>query len=62
MGRPDSQAAALNTDTTFLVLYRGVCAVADDALVYGASVNTDAEIAAVKAQLEAVGIDVLTQI
>lgn len=62
MGRPDSQAVTLNTDATFLVLYRGVCAVADDALVYGASVNTDAEIAAVKTQLEAVGIDVLTQI
>lgn len=62
MGRPNPQAVTLNTDATFLVLYRGVCAVAQSALVYGASVDTAGEIAAVKTQLEAVGIDVLTQI
>lgn len=61
-GRPLSTTPTVNTDTTFLVLYRGPCAVADDALSYGASVNTADEIAALKAQLTAVGIDVLTQI
>lgn len=61
-GRPISTTPTVNTDTTFLVLYRGPCAVADDALSYGASVNTADEIAALKAQLTAVGIDVLTQI
>lgn len=62
MGAPVSVVAAANTDVNALVLYRGVCAVADKALTYGASVDTDAEKAVVKAQLEAVGIDVLTQI
>lgn len=62
MGAPTSIVAAANTDVNALVLYRGVCAVADKALTYGASVDTDAEKAVVKAQLEAVGIDVLTQI
>jgi hypothetical protein len=52
----------VNTDTTFLVIYRGPVAVADDALSYGATVNTADEIAALEAQLEAVGIDVLTQV
>lgn len=61
-GRALSQAVVVNTDTTFLVAYRGPIAVADAALSYGTSVNTDAEIAALEAQLEAVGIDVLTQI
>lgn len=61
-GKPLSTAVTANTDTKFLVLYRGPCAVADDALTYGASVNTADEIAALHAQLEAVGIDVLTQI
>lgn len=61
-GRPLSTTPVVNTDTSFLVLYRGPVAVADSALSYGASVNTAAEIAALEAQLEAVGIDVLTQV
>jgi len=54
--------AALNTDVNALVLYRGVCAVADAALTYGASVDTAPEIQAVKDQLAAVGIDVVSQL
>lgn len=61
-GKPASQAVVVNTDTSFLVLYRGPSAVAAAALTYGASVDAAGEIAAVKAQLEAAGIDVLTQI
>ena len=61
-GRPLSTTPVVNTDTTFLVLYRGPSAVADAALTYGASVNTAAEIAALEAQLTAVGIDVLDQV
>lgn len=61
-GRPLSTTPVVNTDTTFLVIYRGPVAVADSALSYGASVNTAGEIADLKAQLTAVGIDVLTQV
>jgi hypothetical protein len=61
-GRPLSVDVAANTDTTFLVLYRGPCAVADVALSYGTSVNTTAEKDALYDQLRNVGIDVLTQI
>lgn len=61
-GAPRSQAVVVNTDTKFLVLYRGPAAVADSALTYGASVNAAGEIALVKTQLEAAGIDVLTQL
>lgn len=61
-GRALSTTPVVNTDTTFLVLYRGPCAVADAALSYGASVNTAGEIAALEEQLTAVGIDVLDQI
>ena len=58
----DAQGAAttstpvVNTDTSFLVLSRGQVIVSADALSYGATVNTNAEIAAVAAQLKAVGI------
>lgn len=62
MGQPSSTVMAANTDTKFLVLYRGVSAVADKALSFGASVDTDAEKQAAYAQLAAVGIDVLTAI
>jgi type IV secretory pathway protease TraF len=61
-GRALPTTALLDTDVQALVIYRGPCAVADDALSYGTSVNTDAEIAALKAQLDAVGIDVLNQL
>jgi len=59
-GAPVSVVAAANTDVKALVLYRD-CAVADSALTYGASVDTDAERADIKAQLEAQRIDVLAQ-
>jgi hypothetical protein len=61
-GNAVSTTVANATDTTFLVLYRGPCAVADTALSYGASVNTTDEKNTLHAQLAAVGIDVLTQI
>jgi hypothetical protein len=61
-GNAVSTAVTANTDTSFLVLYRGPCAVADTALSYGTSVNTDDEKTALYNQLRAVGIDVLTQI
>lgn len=61
-GRPFDTTVVVNTDTNFLVLYRGTCAVADDALLPGATVNTAGEIALMHEQLTAVGIDVLTQI
>jgi hypothetical protein len=61
-GKPLSVTVAANTDTNVLVIYRGPVGVADDALAYGASVNTADEIATAEAQLEAAGIDVLTQI
>ncbi len=62
-GRPNSQAVVVNTDTNFLVMYRGPGAVANDALNFGASVTTGAVRTAALAALAAnSGIDVLTQI
>lgn len=61
-GAPRSQAVVVNTDTKFLVIYRGPVAVADAALSYGASVTAGALRTAAEAQLIARGIDVLTQI
>ncbi len=59
-GRPLSTTLTLNTDATVLVLYRGPCAVSSSGISYGASVDTDAEIALLKTQLTNAGIDVLT--
>lgn len=62
-GRPLSQAVVVNTDTTFLVIYRGPSAVADASLTFGASVTAGAvRTAALSALTKASGIDVLTQI
>ena len=62
-GQPLSTTAVVNTDTTFLVLYRGPCMVGKDALVYGTSVAAGAETTAMNVLLTAnSGIDVLTQI
>lgn len=62
-GKPASQAVVVNTDTKFLVLYRGPSAVADAALTFGASVTAGAvRTAALAALTKASGIDVLTQI
>jgi hypothetical protein len=49
-------AVTANTDTTVLALTRGPAIVSKSGLTYGASVNTDAEKAALYAQLKAVGI------
>lgn len=62
-GHPRSVTPTVNTDTSFLVLYRGPCAVADDALAYGSSVSAGAETTAMNVLLTAnSGIDVLEQI
>lgn len=61
-GRPLPTTVVLNTDTNFLVMYRGPAAVADDALVFGASVTAGALTTAAQNQLIAAGIDVLEQI
>jgi hypothetical protein len=53
---------AAATDTNFLVLYRGVCAVSDKALTMGATVTAGALTTAAYEQLATAGIDVLTTI
>lgn len=61
-GRPVSQAVVVNTDTTFLVMYRGPAAVADASLTFGASVTAGAvRTAALAALTAASNIDVLAQ-
>jgi hypothetical protein len=62
MGHPVPVTVAANTDTKFLVLYRGICGVADKALTFGASVTPGALTTTAYAQLAAVGIDVLPAI
>ena len=62
-GRALPQAVVVNTDTKFLVMYRGPSAVADASLTFGASVTAGAvRTAALAALTAASGIDVLTQI
>lgn len=62
-GRPYSTTPVVNTDTSFLVLYRGPAYVADDALVYGSTVAAGAETTAMNVLLAAnSGIDILEQI
>lgn len=61
--QPRSVTPVVNTDTTFLVLYRGPCMVADGALVYGSTVAAGAETTAMNLILAAnSGIDILSQI
>jgi len=62
MGQPSPTVMAATTDTKFLVLYRGICAVSDTALTVGASVTAGALTTTAHEQLAAVGIDVLTTI
>lgn len=63
MGRPLSTTPVVNTDTSFLVMYRGPAAVSDTALAFGASVTAGAvRTAALAALTTASGIDVLTTI
>lgn len=56
VGNATTSTPVVNTDTKFLVLSRGRAIVSADALSYGASVDSAAEIAAVATQLKAVGI------
>jgi hypothetical protein len=51
-----------NTDTTVVVVHRGMCAVADASLSYGTSITTTAQKQAVYSALEAKGIMVLKQL
>lgn len=62
MGHPNPVVAAANADTKVLVLYRGICGVADKSLTFGASVTAGALTTTAYAQLAAVGIDVLPAI
>jgi hypothetical protein len=64
IGKPDGdnkQSIAATTDTSVTVLFRGPAGVGKSYLVFGASVDTAPELAAVYAQMEAVGIQVLDQ-
>lgn len=63
VGQPRSVTPVVNTDTTFLVLYRGPAMVADGALLYGSTVAAGAETTAMNLILAAnSGIDILQQI
>jgi hypothetical protein len=55
-GNSYDTTTVVNTDTTLLVLARGPVIVSKSGLVFGASVDTAAELAAAYAQLKAVGI------
>lgn len=62
-GKAVSVTPTVNTDTSFLVMYRGPAAVADASLTFGASVTAGAVRTATLAALAAnSGIDVLAQI
>lgn len=64
IGKPDGdnkQSIAATTDTSVVVLFRGPAGVGKANLVFGASVDTAPELAAVYAQMEAVGIKVIDQ-
>jgi hypothetical protein len=64
IGKPDGdnkQTIAATTDTNVTVLFRGPAGVGKAYLVFGASVDTAPELAAVYAQMEAVGIKVIDQ-
>jgi hypothetical protein len=64
IGKPDGdnkQTIAATTDTDVTILFRGPAGVGKAYLVFGASVDTAPELAAVYAQMEAVGIKVIDQ-
>lgn len=62
-GRPLATTPTVNTDTIFLVMYRGPAAVAKEQLVYGSTIAAGAETTAMNVLLEAnSGIDLLTQV
>lgn len=57
----NKQTIAATTDTNVVVLFRGPAGVGKANLVFGASVDTTPELAAVYAQMEAVGIKLIEQ-
>lgn len=57
----NAQTVAASTDTEVVVLYRGPCTIGEDLLVYGSSVDTDAEKAAIRSQIEAAGFKIQKQ-
>lgn len=57
----NKQTIAATTDTNVVVLFRGPAGVGKANLVFGASVDTAPELAAVYAQMEAVGIKLIEQ-
>ena len=57
----NKQTVAATTDTNVVILFRGPAGVGKANLVFGASVDTAPELAAVYAQMEAVGIKVIDQ-
>jgi hypothetical protein len=57
----NKQTIAATTDTDVVVLFRGPAGVGKANLVFGASVDTAPELAAVYAQMEAVGIKLIEQ-
>jgi|GEM_PF-217927 len=64
IGKPDGdnkQTIAATTDTNVTILFRGPAGVGKSYLVFGASVDTAPELAAVYAQMEAVGIKIIDQ-
>lgn len=61
-GQPLPTVMSATTDTNFLILYRGICAVSAASLTMGASVTAGALTQAAYDQLGAAGIDVLTTI
>ncbi len=62
-GAPISTTPTVNTDTTFLVLYRGPAMVSEDSLVYGSTVAAGAETTAMNDLLTVnSGIDILDTI
>lgn len=62
LGNAGPLSVAATTDTKVLVLVRGPAIVAEGALVFDASIDTAAELAAAKAQLKAKGIMIETTI
>lgn len=57
----NKQTIAVTTDTSVVILFRGPAGVGKANLVFGASVDTTPELAAIYAQMEAVNIQVIDQ-
>lgn len=62
IGNPDgdiSQTVAATTNTTVTILFRGPASISKGALVFGSTVDTDAEKTAIYTAMEAANIQVL---